>query len=378
VRGRERTLWMLDLPAAAQLPAAGALVHAPLAFVDGWAPTATLSTALSSATPAAAERPKTKRDTPATLPRLPSLRNHPPPTLAGMAEEEEEEEEEEAAAVETKGADRAAPTVVAAPVGGAPGGGPNEQQLVTMHALLTRLGGAALVEGKSVDGVSKLEQMVGAVETCAHVMALEGLAHRLQSALPPACAHAAALPVSKRASAVGVLERMETAVKALEGRCPGGVAAATPAAAPVPVSTAPPPPAPVKTPAPPAPASVPSAAAAAPPPPAAPAPPTGPPPAGLEALNEKVVVLYTPMTRDQLATVATRKIVTQLEGLGVAFEQLDGMGEKNKELRKALWAHAGAKPGTYPILYVGSSRFACTGEDVQALIDSGDLAKKLR
>ena len=48
------------------------------------------------------------------------------------------------------------------------------------------------------------------------------------------------------------------------------------------------------------------------------------------------------MTRDQLATVATRKIVTQLDGLGAPYVQLDGMAPENKELRKELWALADA------------------------------------
>ena len=89
------------------------------------------------------------------------------------------------------------------------------------------------------------------------------------------------------------------------------------------------------------------------------------------------VVMHTSMTRDQLATVATRKIVTQLVGLGVEFVQLDGMDPENKEVRKALWSKADAKPGTYPILYVGATGYTCKGEEVQDLIDGGELAKVL-
>ncbi len=58
---------------------------------------------------------------------------------------------------------------------------------------------------------------------------------------------------------------------------------------------------------PPAHASAPPAAPAAQPPAAAPASP-------LAAYASSIVLLYTPMTRDQLATVAKRKIVTQQEG----------------------------------------------------------------
>ena len=97
----------------------------------------------------------------------------------------------------------------------------------------------------------------------------------------------------------------------------------------------------------------------------------------LAAYAGKVVVLYTPMTRDQLATVATRKIVTQLEGLSAPFVQLDGTDPNNKAVRTALWQKADAKPGTYPIVWVGSSGFTCKGEEVQDLIDSGQLEARL-
>ena len=89
------------------------------------------------------------------------------------------------------------------------------------------------------------------------------------------------------------------------------------------------------------------------------------------------VVLYTSMTRDQLATVAHRKIVTQLEGLKADFVQIDGIDPNHKAVRAALWAKAGAKPGTYPILYIGPSGFTCKGDEVQGLIDSGELSSKL-
>jgi len=98
----------------------------------------------------------------------------------------------------------------------------------------------------------------------------------------------------------------------------------------------------------------------------------------LGAFSDRVVVLYTSMTRDQLATVATRKIITQLEGMGVPFAQLDGTQPEHKETRGALWALAGVKPGTYPIVYVGASGFVCHGDDVQDLIDSGQMEAKLR
>ena len=60
-----------------------------------------------------------------------------------------------------------------------------------------------------------------------------------------------------------------------------------------------------------------------------------------------MLLLVTPMAHDQLATVATRKIVTQLEGRGAAFVQVDGTRPENREVRSALWALAGAAPGTW-------------------------------
>ena len=39
----------------------------------------------------------------------------------------------------------------------------------------------------------------------------------------------------------------------------------------------------------------------------------------LSAYGDKVVVLYTPMTRNQLATVATRRVVTQLKALSIPY-----------------------------------------------------------
>ena len=57
--------------------------------------------------------------------------------------------------------------------------------------------------------------------------------------------------------------------------------------------------------------------------------------------------------------------------------QLDGTDPEHKAAREKLWERAKAKPGTYPILYVGSTGFACKGEEVQDLIDSGQLDAKL-
>ena len=75
--------------------------------------------------------------------------------------------------------------------------------------------------------------------------------------------------------------------------------------------------------------------------------------------------------------MATRKIVTQLEGMQVSFHQLDGTVPDNRDVRNALWTLAGAKPGTYPIIYGGQTGFVCQGDALQDLIDSGELAGKL-
>ena len=131
--------------------------------------------------------------------------------------------------------------------------------------------------------------------------------------------------------------------------------------------------------------AAPPAAATAAPPAAPPPPPAVPPTAAsageaadpLDAYGDKVVILYTSMTRDQLATVATRKVVTQAQALGLPYVELDGTDATHKAVRTALWARAGAKPGTYPILYVGATGFAASGEEVQDLIDAGTLDAKL-
>jgi hypothetical protein len=83
------------------------------------------------------------------------------------------------------------------------------------------------------------------------------------------------------------------------------------------------------------------------------------------------------MTRDQLATVATRKMATQLQGLRVPFLEVDGTQVEHKDVRAALWKAAGAKPGTYPILYSGLTGFVTQGDALQDLLDSGVLSMKL-
>ena len=115
---------------------------------------------------------------------------------------------------------------------------------------------------------------------------------------------------------------------------------------------------------------------------AAPAPAPAPTPSSasvdpLAAYSATVVLLYTPMTRDQLATVATRKIATQLQGLRVPFSEVDGTQVEHKDVRAALWKAAGAKPGTYPILYSGLTGFVTQGDALQDLLDSGELSMKL-
>ena len=112
----------------------------------------------------------------------------------------------------------------------------------------------------------------------------------------------------------------------------------------------------------------------------APAPAPAPSPASVDPLaaySATVVLLYTPMTRDQLATVATRKIATQLQGLRVPFSEVDGTQVEHKDVRAALWKAAGAKPGTYPILYSGLTGFVTQGDALQDLLDSGELSMKL-
>ena len=146
----------------------------------------------------------------------------------------------------------------------------------------------------------------------------------------------------------------------------------TPAAPPPPTPAAPPPP----PPAPPI-ATAASGAKESMAPTDSPANAFGGTASALAAYPDKVVVLYTSMTRDQLATVATRKIVTQLEGLHVPFVELDGTQPTNKDVRSALWSLAGAKPGTYPIVFVGPTGFVCHGDAVQDLIDSGEMEAKL-
>ena len=151
------------------------------------------------------------------------------------------------------------------------------------------------------------------------------------------------------------------------------VSSGAPRAAKSPSQTTPPD---VSDPRPPVPQPVRMPAPAAAPAPAPPLPPP-PPAAELDSYSDMLVLLYTSMTRDQLATVATRKIVTQAEALGLPLVQLDGLDPANKPLRSVLWQRAEAKPGTYPILYVGSTGFTCKGEEVQDLIDSGQLGAKL-
>ena len=123
-------------------------------------------------------------------------------------------------------------------------------------------------------------------------------------------------------------------------------------------------------------------AKAAPAPAPAPVPAPAPTPSSasvdpLSAYSATVVLLYTPMTRDQLATVATRKIATQLQGLRVPFSEVDGTQVEHKDVRAALWKAAGAKPGTYPILYSGLTGFVTQGDALQDLLDSGELSMKL-
>lgn len=57
--------------------------------------------------------------------------------------------------------------------------------------------------------------------------------------------------------------------------------------------------------------------------------------------------------------------------------QLDGTDPEHKAAREKLWERAKAKPGTYPILYHPASGFACKGDEVQELIDSGAIYRKL-
>ena len=57
---------------------------------------------------------------------------------------------------------------------------------------------------------------------------------------------------------------------------------------------------------------------------------------------------------------------------------IDGMLEEHREVRNALWEKAQATPGTYPILYVGTSATAYSADAVQDFADRGTLAATLR
>ena len=116
--------------------------------------------------------------------------------------------------------------------------------------------------------------------------------------------------------------------------------------------------------------------------------------------GRKVILLYNSMQRDQLQVTATRKIITQLEGMqneGAALLQagvikVDGMGEgydawggtdvkgpeDHKPVRKACWTLSGLGPGSYPILMIGSTYLiGGSGDDIQGMIDSGAMKKAL-
>jgi hypothetical protein len=87
-----------------------------------------------------------------------------------------------------------------------------------------------------------------------------------------------------------------------------------------------------------------------------------------------VVLLYTPMTRDQLATVATRKIIMQLR---IPFVEVDGTQPESKLIRSAIWEAAGAKPGTYPIIYSGLTHFVAHGDSLLDLSVGSELVMAL-
>ena len=116
--------------------------------------------------------------------------------------------------------------------------------------------------------------------------------------------------------------------------------------------------------------------------------------------GRKVILLYNSMQRDQLQVTATRKIITQLEGMqneGAALLQagvikVDGMGEgydawggtdvkgpeDHKPVRKACWTLSGLGPGSYPIMMLGSTYLiGGSGDDIQGMIDSGAMKKAL-
>jgi len=97
----------------------------------------------------------------------------------------------------------------------------------------------------------------------------------------------------------------------------------------------------------------------------------------LAQYDQMCVLLYTSLSTDQIATVLQRKISTQLEALHAPYVQLDGVDPVNAAARRALWKAAGVKPGTYPIFYHRPSGIVCSGDDAQALFDSGMLAARL-
>lgn len=74
---------------------------------------------------------------------------------------------------------------------------------------------------------------------------------------------------------------------------------------------------------------------------------------------------------------ATGKITTQLKALGVPHVLLDGTDPANAATRRALWAAASVKAGTYPVLYHRPSGIICTGESAQAVFDSSAQVARL-
>ena len=89
----------------------------------------------------------------------------------------------------------------------------------------------------------------------------------------------------------------------------------------------------------------------------------------LAAFAGKCVYLYSSQSSNQLTIVAQRKVDTQLEGLKINVEKVDGMAEENKAVRKAIWEKVGCKPGSYPILLNMATGNGYDLEAIQELID---------
>merc|ERR1712087_401060 len=97
----------------------------------------------------------------------------------------------------------------------------------------------------------------------------------------------------------------------------------------------------------------------------------------LEQYHGQCVYLYTSQSSNQLITVAQRKVQTQLDGLKIGYASVDGMDTDKKEVRKAIWDMAGAKPGSYPIIVNMATGKCWQGDSLQMAMDNNELQTDL-